>query len=60
MMLPTRKVCERYDVCSKTISRWGDDDKMDFPKPTVIRGRKYFDEAELSAWEKAQAVRGVA
>jgi hypothetical protein len=52
---PVRFVCERYNVVGRTISRWEDDTKLGFPKPTVIRNRRYWREAELVAWERSQA-----
>lgn len=51
--LPTRRVCERYNVTDRTISRWERDPDLNFPQPTVINGRKYYDEVELTAWDRA-------
>ena len=54
-MLPTRVVCKRYDVCTRTIERWVQSDTLNFPKPAVINRRKYFSESELVAWDRANA-----
>jgi hypothetical protein len=53
--VPTRGVCTRYGVCDRTIARWERDEKLSFPQPTVINGRKYFDEDALNDWERAHA-----
>jgi hypothetical protein len=52
--LPTRLVCERYGVSSRTVARWGAD--PNFPKPILINGRKYYEEDLLTAYDRAQAV----
>jgi predicted DNA-binding transcriptional regulator AlpA len=54
-LLPTRKVCQRYGVVDRTISRWERDTELKFPKPIIINYRKYFDEEELAAFDRALA-----
>jgi predicted DNA-binding transcriptional regulator AlpA len=46
----TGRPCSLSDM---TIYRWRHDPKLDFPKPVEIRGRLYFDEAALDAFDKA-------
>jgi hypothetical protein len=58
--LPTKKVSERYQVADRTIARWQDDPALAFPAPMVVNGRKYWDEDELIAWERARAAPKVA
>jgi DNA-binding transcriptional MerR regulator len=55
--LPTRKVCDRYDVVPRTIARWERNPELNFPQPTVINGRKYYDDDALTAFDRAQAAR---
>jgi hypothetical protein len=55
--LPTRQVCERYGVCDRTIARWERDPELQFPQPTLINGRKYYDDVALTAWDRANAGR---
>lgn len=57
--VPTRGVCMRYGVCDRTVARWERDEELAFPRPTIINNRKYFDEDELTAWDRAQAGAGV-
>jgi hypothetical protein len=53
--LPTRLLCERFNVCDRTIARWQLDPKLGFPSPIVINGRKYYDENKVVQWERDQA-----
>jgi hypothetical protein len=54
-MLPTRVVCKRYDVCTRTIERWVQQPSLGFPRPAIINRRKYFSEAELIEWDRSRA-----
>jgi hypothetical protein len=54
-LLPERKVCERYGVCTMTLRRWDADPRLEFPKPLVIRQRKYRVEAEIDAFDARMA-----
>ncbi len=53
--LPRRKTCERYGVCPRTISRWERDPRLNFPAPTIINGRLYDDEDQLTDWDRSHA-----
>ena len=46
----------RYNRHPKTLERWEDDPKMGFPKSREIRGRYYYDESELDAYDAREAV----
>jgi hypothetical protein len=52
--LTSRDVCARYNVCTRTIDRWVADPRLAFPKPLVIRRRRYWDEDELDKFEATQ------
>lgn len=56
-LLPTRLVCRRYGVSDRTIARWGRDPELGFPPPIKINHRKYYDSAELTAFDRANVVR---
>jgi hypothetical protein len=58
-LVPTKHVCERYGVCDRTIDRWIADPKLGFPPPRYIRKRRYWEEAQLDAFNRA-CERGVA
>jgi predicted DNA-binding transcriptional regulator AlpA len=55
----TRQVCTRYGgerpLCARTIDRWIIDPKLEFPKPTMINGRRYWRLRELRDWERQRA-----
>jgi hypothetical protein len=36
------------------MTRWRIEREADFPCPIVIRGRKYYDDDELTRWEEAR------
>ena len=55
--LPTRLVCQRYGVSSRTIARWERDPDLQFPQPTVIKNRKYYDDDKLAVFDRAQVAR---
>ena len=55
--LPEPKVCERYGVSHMAPRRWDADPELDFPKPIIIRGRKYRDLDALEAFEERQRAR---
>ena len=50
----------RYDVTDMSIWRWKRDPRLNFPKPIRIGRRKFWDEAELIAWESARRASEVA
>lgn len=54
-LLPTRQVCRRYNVSDRTVARWERDTDLGFPQPVIINKRKYYHEADLTAFDRAQA-----
>jgi DNA-binding transcriptional MerR regulator len=56
--LPTRQVCRRYGVTDRTVNRWERDQKLNFPQPQIINGRKYYAEDGLTAWDRARQKSG--
>ena len=52
---PTRQVCRRYSISGRTLARWERDPNLRFPKALIINKRKYYNEAELSAFDRARA-----
>jgi hypothetical protein len=53
--LPTVAVAKRYGVDPRSVKRWEIDPDLGFPRAMLINKRKYFDLAELEAWEKRRA-----
>lgn len=58
--LPAKAVCVRYGIVERTLARWLADESLAFPKPMIVHGRRYFDEAEIEAFERAQAGKAAA
>jgi hypothetical protein len=44
---------ERYPDISR-MTRWRIEREPDFPTPIMVRGRKYYSDTELTAWEEAR------
>ena len=59
-LLPAPAVWRRYGKTDRTLDRWLQDKALGFPRPTVIRGRRYFRETELVEWEREQAAKSSA
>jgi predicted DNA-binding transcriptional regulator AlpA len=56
-----KKLLERFGGISvMTLWRWERDAKLGFPRPTEINGRKYYDLAEVEAWERHRALASTA
>ena len=45
-----------FDVATLTISRWQKDPRLDFPKPSLINDRRYWDRDALAAWMRRRSV----
>jgi len=43
--LTARLLCDRYNVCSRTIDRWVQSGLL--PKPMTVNRRRYWDEMEV-------------
>lgn len=54
-LLPTSKVCARYNISDRTVDRWLMRPELNFPQPIRISGRRYWREAEITAWERTRA-----
>ena len=53
--LPARMVWTRFCVTDRTLDRWLADPKLKFPRPMLIKTRRYFFLDEIEEWERAQA-----
>lgn len=51
-LIPASQACARYNIVTRTLGRWLQNDALDFPRPVVINGRRYFREKLLEEWEK--------
>jgi predicted DNA-binding transcriptional regulator AlpA len=52
------QVCSRYSITDMSLWRWLKDPTIGFPQPTMrVKDRRYWLEADLIAWERAQLPR---
>jgi predicted DNA-binding transcriptional regulator AlpA len=54
-LVPDSEVCARYGVHISTLYNWDRNPALDFPKPIRINKRKFRDERELDAFDRARA-----
>jgi hypothetical protein len=55
--LTSGALAARYGVVVRTIDRWAEDPKLNFPKPIIVNRRRYWSAAELDQWDRSR-VRG--
>ena len=53
--LTSRQVMERYKISEVTLYRWERNERLNFPKPTVIFRRKLYSEQAIVEWERKRA-----
>jgi hypothetical protein len=53
--LSRRAQAIRYEVCQRTIKRWGEDSRLGFPPELDINGRKLRPLSALQKWERERA-----
>lgn len=59
-LLPAKTVCERLGgISAMTLWRYLQDETINFPKPTIIRKRRYWDADEIEAFVTRHAVAAV-
>ncbi|MCJ2136378.1 DNA-binding protein [Methylobacterium sp. J-026] len=54
-LLPAPHLLARYKVSDMTLFRWLKDERLSFPQPIRINGRRYWRLADLQAFEARQA-----
>jgi predicted DNA-binding transcriptional regulator AlpA len=54
-LLTSRQLCVRYSVSDRTLHHWLLDQRLGFPRPLVIRRRRYWDQEQIDAFDRAQA-----
>ena len=51
-LLPSRAVWTRFSICDRTLDRWVASPALNFPRPIVIRKRRYWYRSDLERWER--------
>ena len=55
-LLPKRAVAKKIGVNERSVDRYADDPRyehLEFPKPTEVNGRRFWDEAHIETWIQA-------
>ena len=58
--LPAGQVRSRYGVSDMAIWRWLHNERLGFPRPIRINGRRFWKRTELEAWEASRAAESAA
>lgn len=59
-MIAARKVRERVgQISDMTLYRWGRNEALNFPQPTIIQRRRYWSEEDIDTWLKTRALIGL-
>jgi predicted DNA-binding transcriptional regulator AlpA len=53
--LPAGRVRSRYGVSDMALWRWLRNERLAFPRPLRINGRRFWKLADLEAWEASRA-----
>jgi predicted DNA-binding transcriptional regulator AlpA len=57
VLLPKRASAKRCGINERSVVRYAEDERyshLNFPKPTIINGRRFWVEAEIEAWVQAR------
>jgi predicted DNA-binding transcriptional regulator AlpA len=58
--LTSRQILDRYKISDMSLWRWLRDERLGFPKPTIIRRRRYWPLTDVEHWERSRAAQAVA
>jgi hypothetical protein len=51
-LAPARAVCKHFNIVSRTLSRWLANEEVDFPRPMIVNGRRYFVPREIEDFKE--------
>jgi hypothetical protein len=54
--LTRKKVAERYAKSVRTVERWEQDPRLQFPRPIEVNGHYLHSEPQLIRWERSRVV----
>ena len=54
-LVPATLLARELAITRRTLARWRDDPKLNFPQPIVINERWFFRRADVAAWQVLQA-----
>lgn len=54
--IPAPKVAGALGITRRTLGRWLCDEKLNFPRPTVLKRQLYFAQREIERWKLERAL----
>jgi hypothetical protein len=54
-LVPATHLARELAITRRTLARWRDDPKLEFPQPIIINERWFFRRADIAAWQTLQA-----
>jgi hypothetical protein len=56
-LVPATVLARELAITRRTLARWREDPKLNFPQPIIINERWFFRRADVAAWQTLQANR---
>ncbi len=53
-LIPNAKLARRLGTTTRSLFRWTTQPELNFPKPRLINGRRYFSSTEIEAWKRSR------
>lgn len=53
-LIPNAKLAKRLGTTTRSLFRWTTQPELNFPRPRLINGRRYFSSAEIEAWQRSR------
>jgi hypothetical protein len=60
VLIADARVAERYNVSTRTLTRWDQIPDLGFPPPVYIRDRRYRELAKLELWDRLNSRKAAA
>jgi hypothetical protein len=54
-LVPAMVVAAELGIVRRTLARWREDPRLNFPQPIIINERWFFRRADIAAWQVLQA-----
>jgi hypothetical protein len=54
-LVPATVLAREFAITRRTLARWREDPRLNFPQPIIINERWFFRRADIAAWQTLQA-----
>ena len=54
--IPNKQVAEILNVTTRTVFLWSIDAELNFPRPCLVKNRRYYSRAEIEAWRASRRI----